>query len=66
MAVIKCALKRGKLKVIEVIEFQPGDTIKFDKIVPLFGKPSDCLNVKSPFTPGQTVEKHWVSTCPGN
>jgi hypothetical protein len=66
MAVFKCALKGGKLEVLEVLEFRPGDKIKFDKPVPFFVEPDDCLIVRSPFRSGRTVEKHWVEPCPGN
>ena len=32
MAVIKCSLKRdGRLKVVEVLEFQKGDTIEIER-----------------------------------
>lgn len=66
MAVMKCALKDGKLHVLEVIGFQPGDKIKLDKPVSFFAEPDDCLIVRVPFNSGRTVEKSWVSPCPGN
>jgi hypothetical protein len=66
MAVIKCKMKDGKLEVVQVVEFDPGDHISLEKPIDLFGRPDDCLIVKKPFRPGGTVGIADVSNCPGN
>ena len=68
MAEIKCKLKDGKLEVLHVEEFQPGDKLLLDKPTHLFHNPraEDCLFVKRPFSPGRTFGKEDVDGCPGN
>jgi hypothetical protein len=62
MAVIKCSLEKdGKLKVLEVIKFQPGDTIELDDPVEVSWRAEEnsaplitsfrCLAVRTPFGP---------------
>jgi hypothetical protein len=66
MAKIKCALEPdGRLRVLSVTEFQPGDTIELEQPVevlwqlPNFPGPvssaSKCLVVKNPFSPDHTI-----------
>jgi hypothetical protein len=66
MAKINCALEPdGRLRVLRVIEFQPGDTIELEQPVevlwqlPNFPGPvsaaSKCLVVKNRFSPDHTI-----------
>jgi hypothetical protein len=67
MAVIKCTMKDGKLEVLHVIEFTPGDQIEFDKGVKLIGPHDEmCLRVVNPFRPGHELHHSSVVPCPGN
>jgi hypothetical protein len=76
MAVIKCTLERdGTLKVLEVIKFQPGDTIELDEPLELswqIEKNSQplittyrCLGVRKPFSPEGRIIEHIIPVpCP--
>jgi hypothetical protein len=80
MAVIKCKLEHdGRLKVLEVLEFEPCDTIQLEKDLQVSwdiqgnqpGTPvsfaSKCLAVKTRFAPGgRAVENVIPVPCPGN
>jgi hypothetical protein len=78
MAVIKCTLaKGGKLKVLKVIKFEPGDTIELDEPLELSwrsekgSKPivrlSKCLAVQECFRPKDTALRYVIpNPCPGN
>ncbi len=81
MAVIRCTLEEdGRLKVLEVIEFQPGDTIRLDEPVEVAWQipkhpehsrqliaMSKCLAVKTAFAPEELVIENVIPVpCPGN
>ena len=78
MAVIRCTLdKGGKLKVVKVIQFQPGDTIELDEAVEVSWRiPSNtkpvissfkCLAVKGCFSSNDSALPNVIpNPCPGN
>ena len=80
MAVIKCKLEHdGRLRVLEVIEFEPCDTIQLEEALEVsWDFPGDiqdnpvsfaskCLAVKTKFPPkGRAVENVIPVPCPGN
>jgi hypothetical protein len=66
MAKINCALEPdGRLRVLRVIEFQPGDTIELEQAVEVLWQfpnipgpvtaASKCLVVKNRFSPDHTI-----------
>ena len=66
MAVMKCRLKDGKVEVLHVEKFQPGDELRLEEPTRLSDheKPRDCLIVKKPFAVGQRFGKGDVDPCP--
>ena len=78
MAKIQCTLEiDGRLKVLRVIEFQPGDTIELDEPVEVawhvkHGTPpvitkAKCAAVLTPFIPSaRAVENIIPNPCPPN
>ncbi|MGD0298102.1 MAG: hypothetical protein ABSE86_13395 [Bryobacteraceae bacterium] len=78
MAVIKCTLEQdGKLRVLSVAEFQPGDTIELEEAIevcwslqggyqPLISR-GKCLAVKSRFSANDSaIPNVMPNPCPGN
>jgi hypothetical protein len=77
MALVKCMLEHdGKLKVLSVTEFQPGDTIELEEAVELCWNQGPhksliskgkCLVVKSRFYANDPALPNVIpNPCPGN